>query len=163
MTDQELYTRAHKFFTYKDGALYWKIDRKHTTCKVGMRAGSLSKSSIYRTVYIDNKQYLEHRIIFLMCNGFLPEMIDHINCDKTDNRIENLRASNKYTNMQNVGPLKHGCGLKGARWDKSRNLWMASIRVYKKRLFIGRYKTAEEAHEAYKAAALKYHGEFARF
>jgi hypothetical protein len=163
MTDQELYIRAHEFFTYKDGALYWKIDRKHTTCKVGMRAGGLSKSSIYRTVSINNKQRLEHRIIFLMCNGYLPEMIDHKNGDKTDNRIENLRASDKYTNQQNVGASKYGCGLKGAKRDRSRNKWVASIRVKKTRLFLGRFDTAEEAHEAYKAAAVKYHGEFARF
>ena len=98
-----------------------------------------------------------------MFNGYLPEMVDHENCIKTDNTITNLRDSNKHTNQQNVGATKHGCGLKGARFDKSRGLWMASIRVYKKRIFIGRYKTAEEAHEAYKVAALKYHGEFARF
>lgn len=158
-----MYSRAHEFFTYKDGALYWKIDRKHTKCKVGMRAGTFSKSSIYRQIVIDKKAYLEHRIIFLMCNGYLPEMIDHKNGNKTDNRIENLRASNKYTNQQNVGASKYGCGLKGATFDKSRNLWKATIRVYKKRLFIGRFKTAEQAHEAYKAAAVKYHGEFARF
>lgn len=162
MTHQELYTRAHELLEYKDGCLYWKVYRAHKA-KAGMRAGSLSKSSIYRGVYIDDWRYSEHRIIFLMHHGYLPEMIDHINCIKTDNRIENLRASDRYTNQQNTYAMSTGCGLKGARYDKSRDLWMSSIRVYKKRIFLGRFKTKEEAHEAYKEAAKKYHGEFARW
>lgn len=162
MNYQELYTRAHELLTYKDGCLYWKVYRS-PKAQAGMRAGCFSKSSIYRGIHIDDCRYIEHRIIFLMHHGYLTEMIDHINCIKTDNRIENLRASDRCTNQQNTGAMATGCGLKGARYDKSRDLWMSSIRVYKKRIFLGRFKTKEEAHEAYKAAALKYHGEFARF
>jgi hypothetical protein len=128
-----------------------------------MRAGCLSKSSIYRGIYIDNKRHIEHRIIFLMHHGYLPEMVDHENRITTDNNIGNLRDSDRHSNQQNTVAIKTGSGLKGARYDKSRDLWMSSIRVYKKRIFLGRFKTKEEAHEAYKAAALKYHGEFARF
>lgn len=90
-------------------------------------------------------------------------MVDHINQVVDDNRIENLRAADKYTNQQNSGPKQSISGLKGARFDKSRNRYLSDIRVFKKRIHLGTYKTAEEAHEAYKVAALKYHGEFARF
>lgn len=161
MTEQELYKRAHEFFNLVDGKLIWKIDRKR--CKIGMRAGCVNPGNFYRQVYIDNKKYLEHRIIFLMHYGYLPPMVDHINQVVGDNRIENLRASDKYTNQQNSGPKQSISGLKGARFDKSRNRYLSDIRVFKKRIHLGTYKTAEEAHEAYKVAALKYHGEFARF
>lgn len=162
MTHQELYTRAHELLEYKDGCLYWKVYRGHKA-KAGMRAGCFSKSSVYRSISIDNKTYIEHRIVFLMINGYLPEMVDHGNGQKTDNHAGNLRDSNKYTNQQNTKAMSTGCGLKGARFDKSRNLWMSSIRVMKKRIFLGRFKTKEEAHEAYKAAAIKYHGNFANW
>ena len=98
-----------------------------------------------------------------MHHGYLPTMVDHINQVVEDNRIENLRAADKHTNQYNTPAKSSGCGLKGVRFDKSRNKWMTSIRTKQKRIFLGRFKTAEEAHEAYKAAALKYHGEFARF
>jgi hypothetical protein len=163
MTEQELYARAHEFFNLVDGKLIWKINRKHTVCKIGMRAGCVNPGNFYRQVHIDNKKYLEHRIIFLMYHGYLPPMVDHINQVVDDNRIENLRAADKHTNQYNTPAKSWGCGLKGVCFDKSRNAWVTSIRVFKKRLYLGRFNTPEEAHEAYKAAALKYHGEFARF
>lgn len=163
MTDKELYNRAHEFFNLIDGKLIWKIDRKHTTCKVGMRAGCINPKNFYRQVYIDNKKYLEHRIIFLMNHGYLPPMVDHINQIVDDNRIENLRAADKHTNQYNSPAKSWGCGFKGVTLDKSRNKWMTSIRTKTRRIFLGRFDTSEEAHEAYKKAALELHGEFARF
>lgn len=161
MNEQELYKRAHEFFILVDGKLIWKINRAH--CKAGMRAGCVNPRNFYRQVYIDNKKYLEHRIIFLMYHGYLPPMVDHINQVVSDNRIENLRAADKHTNQYNSPAKSWGCGLKGVRFDKSRNKWMTSIRTKEKRKFLGRFDTAEEAHEAYKKAALELHGEFARF
>jgi hypothetical protein len=161
MTEQELYTRAHEFFNLVDGKLIWKINRKR--CKIGMRAGCVNPRNFYRQVYIDNKKYMEHRIIFLMHHGYLPPMVDHINQVVGDNRIENLRAANKYTNQYNTAAKSNGCGLKGARFHKPGNVWISSIRVLTKRIHLGSFKTAEEAHEAYKKAALELHGEFARF
>lgn len=161
MTDQELYERAHQLFNVVDGQLIWKIDRKHTRCKAGMRAGCINPKDFYRQVSINNKTYKEHRIIFLMHHGYLPPMVDHKNRIHDSNNIENLRAADKHTNQYNSPAKSWGCGLKGARFDKSRNKWMASIRTKTKRKFLGRFDTAEEAHEAYKKAAIELHGEFA--
>ena len=162
MTEKNLYTRAHEFFIYKDGALYWRINRGR--CKIGMRAGGLSKTKLYRTIHIDDKSYYEHQIIFLMNHSYLPKIIDHIDNDRLNNKIENLRQCTINQNAYNSKkPITNTSGFKGVCWHKNRHTWQASIKVNSNPLYLGSFKTAEEAHEAYKAAALKYHGEFARF
>jgi hypothetical protein len=164
MTDQELYVLAHELLEYKEGKLLWKISRRGAT--KGKRVGTQMTTG-YRVVTIKWICYCEHRIVFLMHHGYLPTVVDHINRDPSDNRIENLRAADWSSNQHNRAiSKKNTSGFKGVTWDKSRGLYMAAIRYKggnKNGKTLGRFKTAEEAHEAYKAAALKYHGEFACF
>jgi hypothetical protein len=83
---------------------------------------------------------------------------------KGNNNFENLRKATVNQNKWNTSKRKtNTSGYKGVFWCKSKKRWASIICVYKKRIFLGRFKTKEEAHEAYKEAALKYHGEFARF
>lgn len=89
--------------------------------------------------------------------------IDHVNGDGTDNRRQNLRVATHRQNMQNTSLRSDNTsGLKGAFWDKSTNRWMAAIGHDGRFINLGRYNTAEEAHEAYAAAARRLFGEFAR-
>lgn len=103
------------------------------------------------------------RIAWALHNGAWPPdgyWVDHINGIKADNRIVNLRLATPTQNQQN----KAGSGqyAKGVTWrDRQTKPWQAKIRVNGERLHLGSFATHDEAAEAYKQAALKYHGEFA--
>lgn len=87
--------------------------------------------------------------------------IDHINGNKLDNRVSNLRICSCSQNLANRGPQRNNTsGYKGVIYDKSRNKWRAEIRVQSKRMYLGRYETVEEAAVAYNVASEKYFGEF---
>lgn len=91
-------------FEYRDGGLYRLTNiRNGANGKIGDRAGSLHKRTGYRKVIIDYASYLEHRIIWIMFFGEIPDgyMLDHINRIKNDNRIENLRLVDKSLNQMN--------------------------------------------------------------
>lgn len=83
---------AHSLFDYKDGSLYWKV-RKAPHVKIGARVGSPEVNG-YQTVMVNGRNWRIHRLVFLMQYGYLPKNIDHINGNRSDNRIENLRAAN---------------------------------------------------------------------
>lgn len=91
-------------------------------------------------------------------------MIDHINGNPGDSRIENLREATPSQNQQNK---KVNCtnvsGFKGAVYHPQKMKWQGRIHINKKKVSLGYFNTAEEAHEAYKKAAIDLFGEFARF
>lgn len=88
---------------YRDGNLYWRIsNRGHI--KAGDLAGTTKRDGKhYFTVTISQKKYSVHRIVWIMINGDIPDgmEIDHINRDRYDNRIENLRLVTKSQNSLN--------------------------------------------------------------
>jgi hypothetical protein len=92
----------HELFLYKDGKLFWKKEPKSGRVKAGDRAGSSGKNA-YRTVGVDGKYYMEHRLIWRMHHpkGEMPFVLDHIDGDILNNRIENLRAVSQKENQQN--------------------------------------------------------------
>ena len=115
-----------------------------------------------RTEYVDGKRC--HIAMHRQILGLTSSRIwgDHRNHDTLDYRRHNLRVSNRAQNASNSRLRRDNVsGLKGAHWHKRVKLYGASITVNRKQLHLGYYPTAVEAHEAYKAAAAKYHGEFA--
>lgn len=102
-----------------------------------------------------------HRIIWAMHTGAWPiEFIDHINRDKVDNCIANLREANRSQNAANQEAARHNkVGLKGVSRHHAR--FRAQIQTPSGVLYLGVFDTPELAHQAYSAAAIKYHGEFA--
>ena len=91
-------------FEYRqDGKLIWKIKRSGT--KKWKTAGAMHRNG-YIVITFKGKQYPAHRLIWLFHNGFLPENgihLDHINRQKDDNRIENLRMVTSQCNQRNTG------------------------------------------------------------
>ena len=161
----DLYDLCHRLFSYdpETGLLTRKVSVGKT--KVGDVVGYVSDRGYVRFT-IDNKCRLSHRIIWLMVTGYLPkEHIDHINCDKTDNRWVNLREATHSENQRNRGKNKNNkTGFKGVLLDKrnKKNPYEARIAVDGKLTCLGRYPTSELAYEAYCHASKELHGKFAR-
>ncbi len=90
--------------------------------------------------------------------------VDHINPDETlDNRKSNLRlATTSQQGMNKHRISRNSTGFKGVSWDKRSNKFRAIICLNKKLIHLGFFGDAALAHEAYKIAAIEYHGEFAR-
>lgn len=92
-----------------------------------------------------------------------PDFLDHINGDRLDNRICNLRLATWSENAMNAPKRRNNTsGYKGVFWDAKREKWMALIGIDGRYRNLGRYDTKEEAFAAYCAGCKKYHGEFAR-
>jgi hypothetical protein len=107
-------------------------------------------------------EYMHRRIMGLTKGD--RRSVDHVNGNPLDNRRANLRYCSQAENMRNTRVRSDNkSGLKGIAWDAKNKKWEARIQVNKRRVFLGRYGTAEEAHAAYREAAVRTHGEFANF
>lgn len=152
------FNRLHELFTYENGYLIRKIDVSR------MKKGSIASAidGRYKRVSVDNKRYPEHRIIFMMHYGYIPEQIDHINGNGLDNRIENLRPADNITNGQNKKKMKSNkSGIKNVFWVNQVKKWRVAIRANGKQMCIGEFKDLELAELVAIEARNKYHGEFA--
>lgn len=105
-----------------------------------------------------------HRIAWAMHYGKWPDFqIDHINGIPDDNRICNLRESNKSTNgMNRLMQSNNKSGYKGVFWAKKNKKWAAQIAKNGKKMHLGLFDSPEAASKAYSDAAMKLHGEFTR-
>ena len=157
---------ALAIWEHRDGYLYWRENRGKRM-KAGDKAGCvdcIGPRLKYWKLKFGGKVYVAHRIIFLMHRGYLPEQIDHIDGNGLNNDIENLRAATRSQNGSNRGAQKNNTsGFKGVSWHKKAQKWQAQIIADRKHRYLGYFDTPEAAHEAYKAAAIKLHKEFANF
>lgn len=132
----------------ESGLFIWKVRRPHI--KVGDAAGCVACDTGYVLLSVDNVKYKAHRIAWLVTHGDLPKMdIDHINGDRSDNRISNLRAVDRRVNLQNMrwATSLNKSGLLGVSPNHKR--WAASIRVNGKKKHLGTFDTPQQAQEAY--------------
>jgi len=154
-------SQARELFYYRDGTLYWRL-KPSNNVKVGRPAGYQKKNG-YRAIFINGRQCLAHRIIWLWHYGNVPEEIDHRNGVRNDNRIENLRQATRLENQQNSAkPVTNTTGFKGVCWNKGAGKYMAQIRINGRQTYLGLFTDPAAAHDAYIAAANKNFGQFAR-
>lgn len=99
-----------------------------------------------------------HRLVWLFENGYWPkQMIDHINGDPTDNRIENLRYTDVKRNSRNQSMYRtNKSGYTGVYYDKKAGKWCACIGVDRKSVHLGLFTDKEAAIEARKLAEKQY-------
>jgi hypothetical protein len=133
-------------FEYRDGMLFYK--KTVGMMKGGSKVGTMNNGYI-RTL-INRKGHLVHRIIFMMHHGFLPEFLDHIDGNRTNNLIDNLRPATSSQNGLNRGKLRSNTsGYTGVTWVASYGKYSARISIDEKRFFIGYFDDPCKAHEAY--------------
>jgi len=131
-----------------------------------MRRGDVAgakNSDGYYQVSISCKRYRVHRIIYKMHHDtcIVDSVIDHVNRDRSDNKIDNLRRCTSAENQRNYGLLERNttgsAGVRKARHGK----WHASISVAGKRKHLGYYVKKSDAISARKNAEREFYGEFA--
>ena len=151
--------RLFELFDYKDGNLYWKVNRQYI--KSGSVAGT-NRDDGYIVICVDQKRYRAHRLIFMFHNGYYPNEIDHIDGNPANNKIENLRESNRKLNMMNVGRYStNTSGYKNISWNANRCKWQVRLRVNNMNKSFGYYEDLELADLVAQEARNKYHGEYA--
>jgi len=149
------YKKAHEVFECRDGVLYWKVSNTNRV-KIGDSVGGALNRG-YLHVRYKNIHYSVHRIIWLMYYKEWPKQIDHINHNKSDNHITNLRDVSQAENTRNASLSKaNTSGLTGVCWAPKNNRWRAYINDLGKQIHLGLYKNISDAAHARKNAEKKY-------
>ncbi len=155
---KELYDRLHEILKYdsESGLFTWKV-RTSKRVRKGQIAGTV-KNDGYVRIRIDGSLYLAHRLAWLYHYGTFPENeIDHINRNKSDNRIENLRDVDRITNAINKDLQSNNTsGVVGVRWHCKSCRWQAYIGVNGKTIQLGKFEEFYEAVNARKNAEVLY-------
>lgn len=148
-------------FDYNEetGILYWRESRGCVA--KGYIAGTKHNKG-YLSIVLDKIPYLVHRVIWCMYYGNWPtDYIDHINGNRSDNSILNLRLATRSENAKNHPKrLDNTSGIKGVIWDKRRNKWIARVQNNNTRYDVGGYDSIEEAELEIKKFREQLHNEF---
>jgi hypothetical protein len=140
------------------GIFRWMV-QPNNRVKVGAVAGSVSSKG-YTRIKINGMEFKAHRLAWLHFHGVMPTHdIDHINGNRADNRIANLRDVSRSMNLQNQTRPRtdNTSGYRGVSLHKSGKRWKAQIMVNGRKQYIGYFNTPEAAHAAYLAAKLRFH------
>ena len=150
---------ALALFEYRDGVLYWRLS-VNPRAPAGAFAGSLNRQLNRVYVRVNRIAYLRSRLVFLMHYGWLPDQVDHIDCNRANDNIENLRAATKGENQRNKRrQFNNSSGAKNVRWHAKK--WVVDLKIDGKSLYLGRYDDLELADLVAMEARNKYHGAFA--
>ena len=134
----QMLEQVRALFEYRDGMLFWRTARG-SRAKVGERAGNLNPNG-YRRVKLDGRLYREHRVIWLLVHGEEPpQYLDHIDEDKANNRIENLRA------IDNAHNIRRSLSGRNTYLDRRTGRWRAYPRYNGKMHHLGYFATEAEA------------------
>lgn len=155
--------RARELFDYDPdtGDLTWKVSL-NPRAPAGWIVNTKHGDGYY-SVRVDRKTYLAHRVAWLIVYGEWPDkLIDHVNGDRRDNRLSNLRKATYSENGWNCGVrASNTSGFKGVCKHNKCGKWIARIRIGNGvRKHLGLFDTPEAAHAAYRRAAEEHHGAF---
>lgn len=152
--------QLHELLHYEPqtGVFTWRVER--TNALAGQVAGTTRCADEYQRIHFNGKQHAAHRLAWLYVYGRWPtKFIDHINGDKSDNRLANLREVTDAENKQNIRRARGNSrvGLLGVCFHKGAGKYMAQIGLGRARRYLGLFATAAEAHEAYLRAKRDLH------
>jgi hypothetical protein len=148
--------KLHKVFNYdpETGILTYKTRSKN------FNPGDVANYTVasgYQITRINGIDYLAHRIIYLYMTGKWPELTDHINHNRSDNRWKNLREVSERENALNTSLSKNSStGINGVALHKPTGKYRAYINIQRKQIHLGLFNTIEEAQTARKLADTQY-------
>lgn len=154
------YEILHELFELKDGQLFRKKSVSNNT-KVGDKVGTFTAQG-YVQVKIKGKLHSAHHIVYKMLNNKEAVLLDHIDGNKSNNKIENLREATSSQNAINAKKIANKSGCKNVLWQKSRQNWIVKLHVNGNQKYIGEFKDVELADLVAQEARIKYFGSFAR-
>jgi len=146
-------TELQSIFTYSGKDLVWKTRLKYSRATIGDIVGTINKHHGYSEVRIKKHHYYIHRLVYTYHYGDIPKNmhIDHIDGNRANNSIINLRLVTKYQNSLNLTKAKGYC------WSSTMNRWRAYIVVKGKQVNLGYFTETSEARSAYLEAKKVYH------
>lgn len=153
--------RVRELFDYLPTGKLVRLVRHSRRSKVGEEIGS-TDSLGYRQASVDGRIYMVHRLIWLWHGNDAAEELDHINGNRADNRIENLRAATHAQNGWNKRLQSNNTtGVKGVTWKREKQMFCVRVAANGQRHHIGYFKSLEAAALAAETARLHLHGAFA--
>lgn len=155
--------RLKELFEYDEHTgNFTRLISTSTKSKVGQIAGS-NHIGGYIEIGIDNKSYMAHRLVWLYVHGHFPKrLIDHIDGNRKNNKLNNLREANHTQNMYNSKIRSdNNSGIKCVSWNAREGKWEVRIKIDNKLKYFGMY--SDDDFELAKIVAeyvrKKYHGE----
>ncbi len=148
--------RVRELLSYnaETGITTWKTSRGRV--RAGQVAGYPDGRG-YMAIRIDGSMYTMHRVVFLWVHGYLPDEVDHINGDRADNRLDNLRPATRRQNMRNAARFSHNrSGVAGVFWNADKGKWTARIKVDGRSIHLGHFDNKDEAAAARKQAESRF-------
>lgn len=162
MLDQD-YLRSKLNYDPSSGHLFWKAAGGKK--KLDIPAGKINWDG-YRRISIDGKCYMAHKLVWLYIYGEMPTLfIDHLNHNRDDNKVGNLRLVSLQENQKNRSKQSNNMsGVNGVCWDSQTNKWIVRIKNIGKTYHLGRFSDFFEAVAVRKSANLSHkfhfnHGE----
>jgi hypothetical protein len=164
-----------EFLDYNPDTGIFRKKQVTNSIKVGQKAGRIiGKNSMgygaygayggYIIIAFKNREYYAHRLGYYMYHGIDPleKLVDHIDGDKSNNKINNLRLASKSENGRNRVnlPSNNTSGVIGVCWDKKAKKWKAFIMINGKQKHLGYFINKEDAIKVRKEGEIKYFGEF---
>jgi hypothetical protein len=156
----ELQQKLTSLFDYRDGSLYRKAGGRGAVR--GAKLGHINSNG-YEVITVSRKIMKTHQIVFVMHHGYMPNIIDHIDGNRLNNKIENLREVTRSENGYNRKIHKNNkTGYKNVTWISRISAYCVKLNVNKKRMHFGYFDDLELADLVATMAREKYHGKFLR-